>query len=76
MFIGAHSPAQSDQMKKWSESRAAAPKSQCPVKHRDKRPDVVTLRLAYFRPKMIVKAFRGRFELWRVDLRLVCRYDV
>ena len=47
-------PAESDPVKKWSESRAAAPKGRCPVEHsgefRDVRPSVCpeTLRL---RPK-------------------------
>ena len=34
MVSGTLCPAWSDQLKKWSESRAAAPKSQCPVGHR------------------------------------------
>ena len=34
-------PAWSDQVKKWSESRAAAPKGRCPVGHRGEFPDVL-----------------------------------
>ena len=31
----------SDQLKKWSESRAAAKKGQCPIEHRGEFPDVI-----------------------------------
>ena len=34
MVSGTRCPAWSDQLKKWGESRAAAPKGQCPVEHR------------------------------------------
>ena len=34
MVSGTRCPAWSDELKKWSESRAAAPKSRCPVGHR------------------------------------------
>ena len=34
MVSGTRCPAWSDQVKKWSESRAAAPKGRCPVGHR------------------------------------------
>ena len=48
MVSGTRCPAWSDQLKKWSESRAAAPKGRCPVEHRGEFPYV--LRGAYFRP--------------------------
>ena len=38
---GTRCPAWSDQLKKWSESRAAAPKGRCPVGHRGEFPDVL-----------------------------------
>ena len=41
MVSGTRCPAWSDQLKKWSESRAAAPKGRCPVRHRDEFPDVL-----------------------------------
>ena len=34
MVGGTRCPAGSDPVKKWSESRAAAPKGRCPVEHR------------------------------------------
>ena len=40
MVSGIRCPAQSDPMKKWSESRAAASKSRCPVGRRGEFPDV------------------------------------
>ena len=40
MVSGTRCPAWSDQLKKWSESRAAAPKGRCPVGHRGEFPDV------------------------------------
>ena len=36
MVSGTRCPAGSDPVKKWSKSRAAAPKGQCPVGHRGK----------------------------------------
>ena len=41
MVSGTRCPARSDQLKKWSESRAAAPKGRCPVGHRGEFPDVL-----------------------------------
>ena len=38
MVSGTRCPAWSDQQKKWSESRAAAPKGRCPVGHRGEFP--------------------------------------
>ena len=40
MVSGTRCPAWSDQLKKWSGSRAAAPKGRCPVGHRGEFPDV------------------------------------
>ena len=40
MVSGTRCPAWSDQVKKWSESRAVAPKGRCPVGHRGKFPYV------------------------------------
>ena len=40
MVSGTRCPAWSDQLKKWSESRAAAPKGRCPVGHRGEFPYV------------------------------------
>ena len=44
MVSGTRCPAWSDQVKKWKESRAAAPKGQCPVGHRGEFPDVLRYR--------------------------------
>ena len=41
MVSGSGCPARSDQVKKWSESRAAALKSQCPFEHKKEFPDVL-----------------------------------
>ena len=41
MVTGTQCPALSDQLKKWSESRAAAKKGQCPIEHRGEFPDVI-----------------------------------
>ena len=41
MVSGTRCPARSDQLKKYSESRAAAPKGRCPVGHRGEFPDVL-----------------------------------
>ena len=41
MVSGTRCPAWSDQLKKWSESRAAAPKGRCPVGHGGEFPDVL-----------------------------------
>ena len=45
MVSGTRCPAGSDPVKKWGESRAAAPKGRCPVEHRgefrDVRPSVL-----------------------------------
>ena len=41
MVSGTRCPAWSDQQKKWNESRAAAPKSRCPVEHRGEFPYVL-----------------------------------
>ena len=41
MVSGDRCPACSDQLKKWSESRAAAPKGRCPVGHRGEFPYVL-----------------------------------
>ena len=40
MVSGTRCPAGSDPEKKWSESRAAAPKDRCPVEHRGEFQDV------------------------------------
>ena len=40
MVSGTQCPAWSDQRKNWSESRAAAPKGQCPVERKDDFPQV------------------------------------
>ena len=45
MVSGSRCPAWSDQLKKWSESRAAAPKGRCPVGHRGGFPDVLRRRI-------------------------------
>ena len=54
MVSGTRRPAGSDPVKRWSESRAVALKSQCPVEHRgefrDVRPSVHPE--AYFRLQM------------------------
>ena len=47
MVSGSRCPAWSDQLKKWSESRAAAPKGRCPVGHRGEFPDVLRRPLGY-----------------------------
>ena len=47
MVSGTRCPAWSDQLRKWSESRAAAPKGRCPVRHRGeffRRPERAHLR--------------------------------
>ena len=44
MVSGTRCPAWSDQVKKWKESRAAAPKGRCPVGHRGEFPDVLRYR--------------------------------
>ena len=41
MVSGTRCPAWSDKLKKWSESRAAAPKDRCPVGHRGEFPYVL-----------------------------------
>ena len=41
MVSGTRCPAGSDPVKKWSESRAAAPRGRCPVEHRGEFPDVL-----------------------------------
>ena len=41
MVSGTRCPAWSDYLKKWSESRAAAPKGRCPVGHRGEFPYVL-----------------------------------
>ena len=41
MVSGTRCPAGSDPVKKWSESRAAAPKGRCPVEHRGEFPYVL-----------------------------------
>ena len=41
MVSGTRCPAWSDQLMKWSESRAAASKGRCPVGHRGEFPDVL-----------------------------------
>ena len=41
MVSGTRCPAGSDPVKRWSESRAAAPKGRCPVEHRGEFPDVL-----------------------------------
>ena len=41
MVSGTRCPAWSDLVKKWCESRAAAPKGQCPVGHRGEFPYVL-----------------------------------
>ena len=41
MVSGTRCPARNDQLKKYSESRAAAPKGRCPVGHRGEFPDVL-----------------------------------
>ena len=41
MVSGTRYPAWSDQLKKWRESRAAAPKDWCPVGHRGEFPDIL-----------------------------------
>ena len=41
MVSGTRCPAWSDQLKRWSESRAAAPKDRCPVGHRGEFPYVL-----------------------------------
>ena len=40
MVSGTRCPAWSDQLKKWSESKAVAPKGRCPVGQRGEFPDV------------------------------------
>ena len=41
MVSGTRCPAGSDPVKRWSESRAAAPKGRCPVEHKGEFPDVL-----------------------------------
>ena len=41
MVSGTLCPAWNDQLKQWSESRAAAAKGRCPVGHRGEFPDVL-----------------------------------
>ena len=50
MVSGTRMPAWSDQVKKWSEGRAAALKDQCLVDDRVEFP--IVLRKACFRPQM------------------------
>ena len=42
MVSGARCPAGSDPVKKWIESRAAAPKGLCPAEYRMEFPDVLS----------------------------------
>ena len=41
MVSGTRCPAWSDQVKKWIESRAGAPKGECPVGHRGEFSDIL-----------------------------------
>ena len=41
MVSGTQCPAGSDPVEKLSESRAAAPKGQCPAEHREEFPDIL-----------------------------------
>ena len=52
MVSGTRCPAGSDPVKKWSESRAAAPKGRCPVEHRGEFPYVRPSVRPSFRPSV------------------------
>ena len=73
MVSGTRCPAGSDPVKRWSESRAAAPKGRCPVEHRGEFRDVrpfVWPEGAYFRLYRADFPFEGIFEGWRAELKL------
>ena len=79
MVSGTRCPAGSDPVKKWSESRAAAPKGQCPVEHRGNfhtsRGGIFLAIDDWFRPKKAYLKAGGQnwglesgFEVWRANL--------
>ena len=68
MVSGTRCPAGSDPVKKWSESRAAAPKGRCPVEHRGEFPYVLRRHISGNR--WLIQAKEGIFEGWRAELRL------
>ena len=49
MVSATRCPAWSDQLKRWSESRAAAPKGRCPVGHRGEFPYVLRRHISGFK---------------------------
>ena len=53
MFSATRCPALSDELKKWSESRAAAPKDQCPVGHRGEFPDFLRGNISGLRLRLL-----------------------
>ena len=56
MVSGTQCPPRSDPVKKWSESRAAAPKAQYPVEHRGEFSDV------------LISGLESRTKAWGEDL--------
>ena len=67
MISGTQCPAGSNQLKKWSESRAAAPKGRCPVGHRGEFPDVLKGSISGLRRLMEVT--EDGYEAWRAGYR-------
>ena len=64
MVSGTQCPAWSDQLKRWSESKAAAPKGRCPVGHRDEFPYVL---------EKHISGLWGNFPLYSVGVFLQLR---
>ena len=65
MVSGTRCPAWSDQLKRWSESRAAAPKGRCPAGHRGEFPDVLRGNISGLR--RLIEVAEGRSE--KVDFK-------
>ena len=68
MVSGTRCPACSDPVKKWSESRAAAPKGRCPVEHRGEFPDILKGKISGL--SRLIEVIEGGFEIWMADFRL------
>ena len=67
MVSGTRCPAWSDQVKWWSESRAAASKGRCLVGHRSEFPDVLRGNISGLR--RLIEVIEGRLEVWKADFR-------
>ena len=65
MVSGIRWPAGSDPVKKWSESRAAAPKGRCPVGHRGEFPDVLKGSISGLR--RLMEVIEDGYEVLRAD---------